>query len=201
MTARRRAIAFVNGDRAASDVRHTGPHAPERILRARMKTARFITILKALAAAAILVFAAVPLRGQGMASEPLKTTLEARKVVRGTDGRESFVPADVARPGDVIEYVATYRNTTREALKNLEATLPIPEHTELVAGSTHPASVRASFDAREFAPLPLKRKVVANGRETTETVPYREYRFLRWEPVHLGAEASITVTARVRVLE
>ena len=148
MTVRRRAISFVNGDRAASDVRHTGPHAPERILRARMKTARFITILKALAAAAILIFAAVPLRGQGMASEPLKTTLEARKVVRGADGRESFVPADVARPGDVIEYVATYRNTTREALKNLEATLPIPEHTELVPGSTRPASVRAARNAR-----------------------------------------------------
>lgn len=201
MTARRPAISFVNGDRAASDVRHTGTRPAKRILRALMKFARFLTLLKAFAVAAILIFAAVPLQAQKAAGEPVTVTLELRKVVRAADGRESFAPAEVTRPGDVIEYVATYRNTTTRTMRDLEATLPIPEHTELVPGSARPASVRASLDAREFAAPPLKRTAVANGRETIETVPYREYRFLRWEPVHLGAEASITFTARVRVLE
>jgi len=166
-----------------------------------MKTARFPTFFQVLAAAAILLVAALPAHAQPKASEPVKTTLEARKVVLAADGRESFAPADFARPGDVIEYAATYRNTTREAVRNLEATLPIPVHTEFVAGSARPAAVRASLDAREFAAPPLKRTAVADGRETIEIVPYREYRFLRWQPVHLGPEASMTFTARVRVLE
>ena len=166
-----------------------------------MKTARILTILKGMAAAAILVFAAMPLYAQKVASEPVRITLEGRKVVRAADGRESFAPADVARPGDLIEYAATYRNTTREAVRDLEATLPIPLHTELVPGSVRPAAARASLDAREFAPLPLKRKTVVDGRERVEAVPYREYRYLRWQPVQLAAESSMTFTARVRVLE
>ena len=201
MTARRHAISFVNGVGAPSDMHHTGASAAKSILRARMKTARIPTILQGLAAAAILVFAAIPLHAQKAASEPLRITLEGRKVVRAADGRESFVPADAARPGDVIEYAATYRNTTREAMRDLEATLPIPAHTELVPGSARPSAVRASLDAREFAVPPLKRRTVIDGRETLEAVPYREYRFLRWQPMQLAAEASMTFTARVRVLE
>ncbi len=166
-----------------------------------MKTARFSSVLKVLVGAAMLAIAAAPSHAQKAAGEPVTSTLEARKVVRGADGREGFAPADAVRPGDVIEYAATYRNTTAQTVRELEATLPIPQHTELVPGSARPASVRASLDAREFAVLPLKRKALVNGREIVETIPFREYRFLRWEPVHLGANASMTFTARVRVLE
>ena len=74
-----------------------------------MKTARFPTILKALAAAAILTFAAVPAHAQKSAGEPVTVNLEQRKVVRAADGSETFAPADVTRPGDVTEYAATSR--------------------------------------------------------------------------------------------
>jgi uncharacterized repeat protein (TIGR01451 family) len=166
-----------------------------------MKNVRMDMMLKTLAAAAMLIVAAVPPHARAAAAAPVESTLEARKVVRGADGRETLVPADVARPGDVIEYAATYRNTTRETMRELEATMPIPAHTEFVPGSARPSSVRASVDARDFAALPLKRKTVVGGREVIEAVPYREYRALRWQPVHLGAEASMTFTARVKVLE
>jgi uncharacterized repeat protein (TIGR01451 family) len=156
------------------------------------------TMFNALSAAAMLVIAALPLHAQPAAIE---STLEARKVVRGADGGESFASADVAKPGDVIEYVATYRNTTLETIRDLEATLPIPAHTELIAGSARPAAARASLDAREFSSLPLKRRAIRDGREVDEAVPYRDYRFLRWAPVHLGARMTVTYTARVKVLE
>jgi uncharacterized repeat protein (TIGR01451 family) len=156
------------------------------------------TMFNAMSAAAMLVIAALPLHAQTAAVE---STLEARKVVRGADGSESFASAEVAKPGDVIEYVATYRNTTRETIRNLEATLPIPAHTELIPGSVLPSAARASLDAREFASLPLKRKTIRDGREVEEAVAYREYRSLRWAPVNLGAQMSVTYTARVKVLE
>lgn len=163
-----------------------------------MKTARFLTILKGLAAAAILAAGAVPAHAQ---KAPVEAKLEVRKVVRPAGASEAFASGDVVKPGDVIEYVATFRNTTDKPVRNLEPTLPLPEQTELVPGSARPASARASLDSREFAVLPLKRKAVTNGRETVESVPYREYRALRWPPVDLDAGKSVSVSARVKVLE
>jgi uncharacterized repeat protein (TIGR01451 family) len=154
-------------------------------------------LVKLLAVAAVL--AAGPLHAQQQS--PIETTLEARKVVRAADGKESFAPAAAAKPGDVIEYVATYRNVTRRPVKNLEATLPIPSNTEFVPGSPNPAAAKASVDSRAWADMPLKRKAMRDGREIEEAVPVRDYRYLRWYPGELGGEKAMTFTARVRVVE
>ena len=151
------------------------------------------------AAAAVLLCAAWPVAAQQ--SSPVETRLEARKVVTGADGKESFAGAESARPGDVIEYIATYRNTSRQPVKNLAATLPIPSNTELVAGSVRPASARASLDSRTFADLPLKRSVQRNGQLVEETVPLSEYRSLRWNAGELAGAASASFAARVKVLD
>ena len=131
---------------------------------------------------------------------PIESKLEARKVVTAADGKESFVAADAARPGDVIEYTATYKNAGTAAVGNLEATLPIPADTEFIAGSAKPAGARASLDARAFGEMPLVRKVVRDGKSVEEPVPTREYRALRWYPGALTTNQSINFTARVRVL-
>jgi uncharacterized repeat protein (TIGR01451 family) len=154
-------------------------------------------VLKLLGIAAIL--AAVPLHAQQPG--PIETTLEARKVIRAADGKESFAAATAAKPGDVIEYVATYRNVTRRPVRNLEATLPIPGNTEFVPGSPNPAAAKASVDSRSWADMPLKRKAMRDGREIEETVPLRDYRYLRWYPGELEGEKAMTFTARVRVVE
>ena len=132
---------------------------------------------------------------------PVETRLEARKVDVGADGKESFSPASAAKPGDVIEYTATYRNNTDAAIRNLEATLPIPQDTELVAGSVRPASAKASLDANRFADMPLKRKAIKDGREVEEAVALSEYRALRWYPGALAPNQMLTFTARVRVID
>jgi uncharacterized repeat protein (TIGR01451 family) len=138
---------------------------------------------------------------QAQQNGPIETRLEQRKVVRAADGQESFAPATAVKPGDVIEYVATYRNTTRAPVRNLEATLPIPTNTEFVAGSPMPASARASVDSRSWGDIPLKRKAVRGGVQVEEPVPVREYRYLRWFPGELGGDKSVTFTARVRVID
>jgi len=132
---------------------------------------------------------------------PLESTLEQHKVVRAADGAESLAPATSVRPGDVIEYVATYRNTGRAPITGVEATVPIPANTEFVAGSARPASARASVDGTTYAPMPLVRQVVRGGRSAEEMVPAREYRYLRWSAPELGANQSVRFTARVKVLE
>src|SRR3954466_5929555 len=122
---------------------------------------------------------------------PLESTLEQHKVVRAADGKETLAAASSVRPGDVIEYVATYRNTGRAPLTGVEATLPIPPNTEFVPGSARPATARASVDGATYAALPLMRKVVRGGKTVEEPVPTREYRYLRWSAPQIAGEQSV----------
>jgi uncharacterized repeat protein (TIGR01451 family) len=131
----------------------------------------------------------------------VETRLEARRVDTSGDGKESFSPAEAAKPGDVLEYTASYRNTTASPIANLEATLPIPPQTELVAGSVRPANAKASLDSSRFADMPLKRKAMKEGREVEEAVALNEYRALRWYPGALAPNEMLTFTARVRVID
>ncbi len=135
------------------------------------------------------------------AAGPIETRLEQRKVTVGADGKEARAPADAVKPGDVIEYTATYRNTGKQPVKSLEATLPIPANTEFVPGSAAPAGARASLDGAAFAVLPLKRRVTRDGKQVDEEVPVRDYRALRWFPGELAADKSVSYTARVRVID
>lgn len=135
------------------------------------------------------------------AAEPLQIRLEARKVTRAADGKETLSPAEAAKPGDVIEYATTYRNTSAQRLTNLEATLPLPPTTEFIPGSANPATARASVDGKNFLEVPLKRRVKRNGVDVEEQVPLREYRSLRWYPGALEGGKAVTYTARVRVVD
>lgn len=156
-------------------------------------------IVTTVAAMAIAAFTALPAAAQ-KEPDPLESRLSAHKIAVA-EGRETRVDAATAKPGDVIEYVATYRNAGKVALKGLQATLPIPRETEFIPGSTTPADAKASIDGRTFADIPLKRKVTRNGQQIEEQVPYREYRALRWNAGELGGEKTMAFTARVRVVD
>jgi uncharacterized repeat protein (TIGR01451 family) len=156
-------------------------------------------LLTAIAALAIAVTVS-PFAAAQKAPDPLESRLVARKVVL-VEGRESLVDAASAGPGDVIEYVATYRNGGKATIRGLQATLPIPPQTEFIPGSARPASAQASTDGRTFADMPLRRTVTRNGKQVQEHVPYREYRALRWNAGELGGEDSKVFSARVRVSE
>jgi uncharacterized repeat protein (TIGR01451 family) len=158
-------------------------------------------IFKAFGIAALALAGVLPAQAQPAAKDTVEARLDVRKVVRTADGRESIAAADAVKPGDVLEYVVTYRNTGSQPVRDFAATLPIPPATELVAGSERPAGARGSIDAREFAAVPLKRKVRRDGREMEETVPLRDYRALRWSAPELKANQALTYSARVKVLE
>jgi uncharacterized repeat protein (TIGR01451 family) len=125
--------------------------------------------------------------------------LTAQRVIVN-DGKEVLAPADKARPGDVIEYRAVYKNDGRTAVSNLDATLPVPSGLEYLPKTAAPAVVLASTDGKSFAPVPLVRKErTADGREVVREVPLSEYRALRWAVGTLAAKESRTVRARMRV--
>lgn len=149
------------------------------------------------AAAALAASLVAHAQGTG----PVETRLEQRKVVVAADGKEALAAVDSARPGDVIEYRASYRNTGAQAVRNLEATLPIPGETEWIPGSEKPAGARASVDGKSFGAMPLKRKRLVQGKEIEESIPAREIRYLRWSAGELAAGKTTVVSARVKVVD
>lgn len=133
------------------------------------------------------------------ASGDVSVILTARRITV-VDGKETKSPAEQARPGDVIEYRAEYRNDGAAPVKQLAATLPVPNGMEYLPRTAAPQTLLASLDGAKFEPVPLKRRVrLADGREVTREVPPSEYRYLRWTLGTLGQRQSREVTARVRV--
>lgn len=132
-------------------------------------------------------------------TEPLQIALVRSKVVL-ENGREVMQSAAIAKPDEILQEVATYTNTSKSALKNVEATLPIPANTELVVASVTPANAKASTDGKSFSKLPLTRKLQqSNGVEIEQAVPVADYRYLRWYPGELAPGKSATFSARFKV--
>ena len=133
------------------------------------------------------------------ADNGVSAELHAFKVVSGANGQKLVATAD-ALPGDTIEYQVTYRNAGAAPARDVLATLPVPTGgMAYVDDSATPAKVQASLDGKQYAPVPLTRNVVRDGKQVTETVPVAEYRFLRWQLGELAPGRSITVSSRMRL--
>jgi len=124
------------------------------------------------------------------------------RVVTGVDGKQTLQDGSHARPGDVLEYHAVYRNNGAKPARDLLATLPVPANgLEYLPKTAFPDGVQASLDGRTFTTPPLMRTVkLPDGKEVLREVPVSEYRFLRWKLGELPPGKSVTVGARMRVL-
>lgn len=128
------------------------------------------------------------------AAQPVKIELKAFRVDTNAEGKEDLIEATQARPNDVIEYQATYTNTSNRVIRGLTATLPIPADVSFT-GVAAPTGAEASTDGENFAAMPLKRQV---GDKVVD-VPLTEYRALRWKIADVAASKSVTVRARTQV--
>ncbi len=125
--------------------------------------------------------------------------LKQSKVIKDPQGKEQLVEAASVKPGDILEYTATYTNHTGRSVSGLVANLPIPEGLEYLPKTAKPGAtlVKAATKEGVFAAEPLTRQV--NGKP--EPIPYAEYRALRWELGQLPAKGVTAVTARAKVEE
>ncbi len=130
----------------------------------------------------------------------LSVNLTAKKVLV-SEGHESLAPAGKAKPGDLIQYEAVYQHSGKAAVKNLQATVPLPNGLAFAADSAKPAGAQASTDGKNFLPIPLTREVKKpDGTIEKQPVPLGDYRALRWNVAELPAGGSTTVSVRARVL-
>lgn len=160
-----------------------------------------------IAVPALALAIALPALAQSSAAKPadqaVAIELAQHKVVKGADGKEQFVDAASVKPGDIVEYSATYKNRSDKPVSGLVASLPVPGGTEYVAksASAHGVAVEAATLDGRFGGEPLMRKAATppGAVAKIEPVPYAEYRSLRWKLGTLAAHTSTVVKARVQV--
>ncbi|MGP4787593.1 hypothetical protein ACTXGJ_00525 [Psychrobacter sp. 1Y11] len=142
----------------------------------------------------IATLASISLMSFAHAEDALKMQLSANKVVTNSEGKVSYVPVNTAPAGTVVQYKATYSNTIDEDIQDLEVVLPIPANMTFT-GEASPASAQASIDGKNYADMPLMRKV--DGKMIK--IPYSEYRTLRWNIKLLPAQKSAAVALNTTV--
>lgn len=122
------------------------------------------------------------------ADDALQMELTASKVMTNAAGKITYSAVSNAPAGTVIQYKATYTNTTDKDIQDLAIVLPIPVNMTF-NGVASPASARASIDGKNYADMPLRRR--ANGKLVK--IPFTEYRTLRWDIKLLPAKKSAAV--------
>ena len=133
---------------------------------------------------------------EGAVKSDVEVVLKQLKVVKHGDN-EALEAAERIKPGEIVEYQTTYRNVSKHADGQLQATLPIPAETEYLPGSARPAAVQASVDGVNYAELPLRKKIkTAGGQLVEQDIRLSEYRSLRWTIGELEAGRKATVSAR-----
>jgi uncharacterized repeat protein (TIGR01451 family) len=147
-----------------------------------------------------IIATALALGQQALAQEPVVTSMLTANRVEFVDGKPTLQPAYEAKPGDLLEYRASYANHGTGAIAHLQATLPIPAGTTLVADSPVPRSSLASTDGSHFAAMPLVHPVTTpDGKTHMEPVPLAEYRALRWDLGLINPGKSAEVHMQVRI--
>jgi uncharacterized repeat protein (TIGR01451 family) len=106
--------------------------------------------------------------GQG----PLTGSVEALRVVTQDNGRVVFLPADEARPQDVLEYRVTYANMSETTVRNVTVVDPVPVGTEYIARTaTRPneGAVEFSIDGgKTYHSWPIRIKTQSAEGEVVE---------------------------------
>lgn len=150
---------------------------------------------------AVLCLAALPVAAT--AADGVQVALTAQRVTLDRNGKETLAEAREARPGDVLEYRAVYRNQGKQTVRNVLAVLPVPLNSlSYVPASANPQRVWASLDGRSFEVAPLMRTVtLPDGRREMRPVPASEYRYLRWDLGELKPGAQAVVAARMRMAQ
>jgi len=120
-----------------------------------------------------------------VADSPVTGTIEAVKVVVSDSGEEAYLPADEARPQDVIEYRLKYANRGEQAVSKLAITDPVPAGARYVAKTARtPKSATVVFSvdgSQTFHKWPVRVKQTdAQGREVWVDATPDMITHIRW---------------------
>lgn len=138
--------------------------------------------------ATFVVLAASP----SFAAEPLKAAMTVSKVVVTPEGQENLVPAETAKPGDVLVYEATYTNVGSATLGGVRPVVPVPPGMTYIADSAVPTATAWTADGKTYQAL----------SDSNDKAPAAEkIRGLQWSAKDLATGDERTVSLRVRMTD
>jgi uncharacterized repeat protein (TIGR01451 family) len=161
--------------------------------------------VKALALAAFAV--SISLAAAAAAKPRIVVAIsQSKEVVETTDGgnKTRLVPAKTASPGEVLEYVLSYKNEGDEAATNAVIEDPIPKGTTFLANTAtgENAEITFSLDGGKTFAVPVKLtyqiKLPSGAVERRVATP-AEYTHVRWTVKEVAPGATGQVSFRVRV--
>lgn len=123
----------------------------------------------------------------------LRADIEAF-IVKEVAGEEVLESADVANPGDVILYQATFENRGDSVLSEIKPTIPIPASLVYVDGSAKPEPQAFSVDGVNFRPFPA----LDSAGEPMDPAAIRA---LRWHLETLEAESPFNPQLRAKLVD
>jgi len=125
-------------------------------------------------------------------ASPLELRLVAAKITTDSEGKEQRIPAEAAKPGDLIEYRLFCSNNGPTALGSVKPVIPVPPGMTLVENSAVPAAEMFSRDGKDFVPVAAWIK----AKEKPAAI-----RALRWHLPSLAPGQTQTLSIRTRVQE
>lgn len=130
--------------------------------------------------------------------------LKVYRIEIDADNNETAVEITEVTPGDLVEYRLTCTNTGANAVTQVLPDMMVPDGMQYLEGTATPALRGASLSLRQknFQTIPLiRRETLPSGLVVNREVPAEEYRQLQWLVPTLGAGESVTLSARVKVIE
>ena len=137
--------------------------------------------------------------------EGLTGSIEAFRVITTEDGEEDFLPAQKAKPKDIIEYRLTYKNNGTDPVRNIFITDPIPSGTEYVEESaSEPKSGRVEFSidsGKSYHDWPIEiTEETKDGRKVVKQATPEMVTHIRWTLTDtFKPEHEITVSYRTLI--
>jgi uncharacterized repeat protein (TIGR01451 family) len=138
---------------------------------------------------------------------PLVAALAVERIdIDGETQEEALVAADVASPGDLLQYTGRYTNISEEALTGLVINGPIPTNTvfeEDGLSVSQKADFEVLVEGEPWQSLPaFKMITMQDGSKMRVPATADDYRQIRWRLNEaLVPEATLVTVYRVRVSE
>lgn len=123
-------------------------------------------------------------------TEPLVVEMTVYKLDETQEKPHQRRPAEEAKPGDILVYRASYRNTSKGTLRGVVATVLVRPGLTYVPDAAKLEPALATVDARNYFPITAP---PANA-------PIASWRALRWTPRDIGPLSEFVVELKARVL-
>jgi uncharacterized repeat protein (TIGR01451 family) len=162
--------------------------------------------MKSIRICSVLVFCLLAFVTSAVAKPQVEIKIVAEKemtVIKNGQKSTKMVPVKKIATGEIIQYTLSYKNSGKEAARDVVINDPIPEGTTYIAGSaSEKGKLTFSIDGGKTfnsAPLVTYEAVVDGNKKEKRVAGTEQYTHIRWIIDRVEPGASDKVSFKVKV--